>query len=332
MSVLRIKQRALANAQPLTVHLELTYRCNWRCVFCYNPRHFDRNALRFAEWLAVLDDLRALGTLNLTLTGGEPLANPDFFPIAEAARERGFALRIFSNATLIDDAAADRIAALPPLAVEVSIHGATAEVHDRTTARAGSFAATWAGVHRLVARGVPVVLKTPITRWNEHQIDELVALAVAKDLDLQLDPHITPRDDGDTSPLTYAPSAAGVRRALAHAPVEAMERVAGGVNCGLGRITMAIDPEGNVFPCMQWRHRAMGNVRQTPLPELWRTSDLRREAAELAVAVNDHLLRQGGALAEFPYCPALAIQETGDAFVPDAGFRQRAAIAAELRS
>src|SRR6266545_3605449 len=139
MSSARLKQKALAAAQPLTVHLELTYRCNWRCVFCYNPRHFDRAALSADEWIAVLDDLRVLGTLNITFTGGEPMAHPEIFRILRAARERAFVVRLFTNATLIDDAAADELAALNLLAVEISIHGATAEVHDQATARTGSF-------------------------------------------------------------------------------------------------------------------------------------------------------------------------------------------------
>src|SRR5438105_11377254 len=99
---LRAKQHALANAQPLNVHLELTYRCNWRCVFCYNPRHHDLRALTTAEWLTVLDDLRVLGTLTIALTGGEPLTRPDFFDIAAAVRARAFALRIFTNGALLD--------------------------------------------------------------------------------------------------------------------------------------------------------------------------------------------------------------------------------------
>jgi len=45
VSSYRSKLRALQLAQPLTVQLELTYACNWRCVFCYNPRHFDRARL-----------------------------------------------------------------------------------------------------------------------------------------------------------------------------------------------------------------------------------------------------------------------------------------------
>ena len=68
----RLKRVALERAQPLSASLELTYRCNWRCVFCYNPRHFDRRGLDGDEWIAVLDGLRALGTL--WLGGGHIIA------------------------------------------------------------------------------------------------------------------------------------------------------------------------------------------------------------------------------------------------------------------
>jgi MoaA/NifB/PqqE/SkfB family radical SAM enzyme len=326
-----LKQRALARAQPLNVHLELTYRCNWRCVFCYNPRHNDVERLSLADWNVVLDDLRTLGTLTLTLTGGEPMASPDFFAIAEAARARAFAIRVFTNGTLLDDERAARLAALEPLSVEVSIHGATADVHDATTQRRGSFDAALRGVDQLAILGVNVVLKLPMTSMNEHQLDDVIALAEARELSLQVDPHLTPRDDGDLSPLNYAPSRDGVRRALALTEIPREERTRGGANCGLGRLTMAIDPEGNVYPCMQWRHRALGNVRTMRLAEVWHGSDVRREAADVSVAANDRLMDLSGAVSEFPYCPAIALQRTGDALVPDDSFVARATIAADLR-
>ena len=134
----RLKQVIRERAQPLSASLELTYRCNWRCVFCYNPRHHDRRGLSGAEWLAVLDGLRELGTLYLTLTGGEPLTHPEFLAIARGARQRAFALRIFTNGALVTDAMADEIAALRPMAVEMSLHGEKAETHDRATATPGS--------------------------------------------------------------------------------------------------------------------------------------------------------------------------------------------------
>jgi AdoMet-dependent heme synthase len=312
----RLKKIALERAQPLSASLELTYRCNWRCVFCYNPRHHDRRGLSGEEWLGVLDELRALGTLYVALTGGEPLTHPEFFAIARGVRERAFALRILSNGALITERAAAEIAALGPLAVEMSLHGSRAETHDRATATPGSFDAMLRGVDRLLERGVSVVLKTPLTRLCEDEIEPMHALAEARGVPWRVDPVLTPRDDGDRGPLDYRASPQAVermyRRQAAAGRLPDEERVKGGVNCGLGRTTLAVDPEGNVFPCIQWRKSALGNVRETPLRALWPTAEGRTEAAAVARAANDTLVAAGGPLAAFPFCPALAHQETGD--------------------
>ena len=329
------KQRALRLAQPLSVHLELTYVCNWRCVFCYNPRHHDRKRLSVPEWERVLDELRQLGTLTLTLTGGEPLAHPEFFAIAGAARQRAFSLRLFTNGSLITDEVADRLAALRLSGVELSLHGATAAVHDRATARAGSFEALFAGVDRLAARGVPLVLKTPLTALNEHELEAMIDLVAARGHIYRLDPVLTPKDDGDKSPLAYTASPTGVQRLMQRMKdvgqlPTVTGRTEGGVNCGLGRLTMAIDPEGNVFPCLQWRQSSLGNVREQSLLDMWR-SPARTEAAQVARDANDVIVRLGEAAARFPYCPALAFQETGDPLTPGEPFLHHAALAAALR-
>jgi MoaA/NifB/PqqE/SkfB family radical SAM enzyme len=311
----RLKQRALARAQPLAAYLELTYRCNWRCVFCYNPRHADRRGLSLAQWVEVLDDLRALGTLSVTLTGGEPLTHPDFLAIARAAGHRRFAIRVFTNGTLVSEEMADAIAALRPLAVEMSLHGATAETHERATGAPGSFAAMLRGLDRLSRRRVPLLLKSLVTSLNEHELDGMIALAAQRGVPHQLDATVTPRDDGDPSPLGYRPSREGVRRMYERVGEQGLlprsDRAPGAANCGLGRVTVAVDPEGEVYPCLQWRHTSLGNVRLTRLRELWPPSPARREAADVAVAANDRMLTRGRALAAMPFCPALAAQRTG---------------------
>jgi len=312
----RLKRAALQRAQPLSASLELTYRCNWRCVFCYNPRRHDRRALSFDEWCGVLDDLRVLGALYVALTGGEPLAHPEFLAIARAARERAFALRILTNGTLVTALLADEIAALRPLAVELSLHGATAQTHDRATATPGSFDAMLRGLDRLLGRGVGVVLKTPLTCLNESEVAGMRRLAGERGVPWRVDPVLTPRDDGDAGPLAYRARADATERIfrelaeLGQLPNE--ERAEGGTNCGLGRTTVAVDPEGDVFPCLQWRRAPLGNVRDTRLREMWAGSAERLRAADVARAANDLLLQAGGALASFPFCPALALQHTGD--------------------
>jgi MoaA/NifB/PqqE/SkfB family radical SAM enzyme len=331
----RLKQLALERAQPLSASLELTYRCNWRCVFCYNPRHGDRRGLPTARWLALLDELRELGTLFVALTGGEPLAHPDFLVLARGVRERAFALRVLTNGALVTDALAAQLAELKPMAVELSLHGARAETHDRATATPGSQLAMLRGLDRLLTCGVPVVLKSPLTRLNEGELDAMREIAAARGVPLRLDPVLTPRDDGFAGPLAWRASSGAIEslyRTLHQAgqlPQE--QRVEGGFNCGLGRTTVAIDPEGDVFPCLQWRRAPLGSVRERSLVSLWRESEERVAAAAAARAANDRMLAKGGALAVFPFCPALALQRTGDALTPDADHVEQAEAAARVR-
>src|SRR5437899_11276035 len=84
------------------------------------------------EAFDALQKLADFNVLYLTLSGGEPLVRKDFFEIARTARELGFALRIYTNAFLIDEAMAKRIKDVAnPLEMEISIHGARAGAHEK---------------------------------------------------------------------------------------------------------------------------------------------------------------------------------------------------------
>jgi MoaA/NifB/PqqE/SkfB family radical SAM enzyme len=317
-----LRERAVSLAQPLSALLELTYACNWRCVFCYNPRHHDKRRLSGEEWIEVISDLRSLGTLNVTLTGGEPLTHPDAFEVMAAVRSRAMTFRLFTNGSLVTDEIAARLAELRPVTVELSLHGARSETHDRSTSTPGSFDALWRGVAALKRHGVPLVLKTPLTRINEDELEEMIALTEREGVPYNLDATLTHKDDGDPTPLQFSMTPKGLDRYYSllarHNRIPASNRTAGGVNCGLGRTTLAVDPEGNVYPCPQWRKSSLGNVRETPLRALWHGSTVRAEAAAVAQRANDALLAAGGPMARFPFCPAVAQERTGDPVHADA--------------
>jgi MoaA/NifB/PqqE/SkfB family radical SAM enzyme len=333
---LRLKQRAITLAQPLSAYLELTYRCPLRCAFCYNPRRSDRAPLVSVEWSAVLDELRRLGTLTVTLTGGEPLARTDFFEIAEAARAQAFALVVFTNGALVDEGAADRLARLEPIAVELTLHGACAATHDHATGTPGSFEALQAAITRLLTRKLRIRLKTPVTPSNLGELEPMADLAARLGVPYQLDPTITARQGSGRRSRLGSVSAEGFektyRLTAARGRLAGVERLAGGVNCGLGRSTLAISPEGDVYPCLQWRERPLGNVRSQRLSELWLSSPVREEAASMARSANDMLLGDDSPLARFPYCPAVALQRTGDALRPDGTQQMQARVAERVRS
>ena len=179
------------------------------------------------------------------------------------------------------------------------------------------------------------MLKTPLTCLNEAETDGIRRIAEERAVPWRFDPVLTPRDDGDTGPLAYRASSGAVERMyrllkeVGRLPHE--ERAAGGTNCGLGRSTLAIDPEGNVFPCLQWRRAPLGNVREIPLPSMWAGSAERLFAASVARSANDSLVAAGGALSSFPFCPALALQRTGDPLRVEESHRERATIAERIR-
>jgi MoaA/NifB/PqqE/SkfB family radical SAM enzyme len=335
---LAFKLRAQQHAIPISAHLELTYACACRCVFCCNSRHRDDpGALRFDDWLRVLDELRALGTLTLTFSGGDPLEHPRFFELARAARERAFAIRVFTSGVHVDRASADALAALRPLSVEMSLHGPTAAIHDAATRLPGSYDHVWAAVAALQERNVPLQLKTPLTSLNEEHADALADLAAVRGVPLRVDPALTPRDDGGRQPLRFEPSRHGIERLMRRLAGEGRvptrpSRAPGAVNCGVGRTTLLIDPYGRVYPCVQWRTTALGDLRTQPLARIWRDSPERAEVARVATEANAMLQRLGGPLSRYHFCPGVALQLSGDPLRPDALFLRNALAAEAARS
>ena len=82
------EQRLLHN-----VTLELTYRCNLDCFYCYNDRDKPGTPLSLAQYEVLLNDLARMQVLFLMLTGGEPMIHPHFFEIGSIARDLGFVVR-----------------------------------------------------------------------------------------------------------------------------------------------------------------------------------------------------------------------------------------------
>jgi len=87
-----MNERAAELGVPMGVHLDVTYRCNERCVHCYLD-HDDHGEMTTAEVKDVLEQLAEAGTFFLTLSGGEVLMRRDFFEILEHARRLLFNVR-----------------------------------------------------------------------------------------------------------------------------------------------------------------------------------------------------------------------------------------------
>src|SRR5579864_8071372 len=105
----------LAKAQqlniPLNAQIDLTYRCNERCVHCYLD-HDDHGEMTTAEIKGLLDQMAEAGVFFVTFSGGEIMMRRDFFEILEHAHARTFSIKLKTNGVLIRKKEAERIRAL----------------------------------------------------------------------------------------------------------------------------------------------------------------------------------------------------------------------------
>lgn len=121
-----VVQRDFHLNAPLIVWIELTRRCNLRCNHCFVRAGTPMpNELTTQELYSLLDDLKRMNTLSVTLSGGEPMCHPDFGRILRRACELGFVVSVATNGLLITK---ERLADFPKdhkdLRVGVSLEGA----------------------------------------------------------------------------------------------------------------------------------------------------------------------------------------------------------------
>ena len=113
--------KALKLGIPLSVQVDLTYRCNEQCVHCYLD-HEDHGEMTTPEIKHLLDELAEAGVFFLTMSGGEILLRKDFFEILEYARALRFCVKLKTNAVLIRERQADRMRSLGVHSIQISIY------------------------------------------------------------------------------------------------------------------------------------------------------------------------------------------------------------------
>jgi AdoMet-dependent heme synthase len=309
--------RAMDARVPLSVHFDLTYRCNERCVHCYLD-HDDHGEMTTAEVTGVLDQLAAAGTFFLTFSGGEILLRKDLFDLVAHARELQFDVKLKTNGVLVGQPQAARIRELGVRQVQLSVYSHRAEVHDAITKVPGSLVRTLAAIRRLTAEGVRVMIANVLMRQNAADYPGVRALAVELGVDCTIDPTITPMMNGDTAVVALrlpAPQLLQVFRDRSlvgddfmtppSAPID--EETLDGRPCSAGHTFCYISPYGDVYPCVQFPLPS-GNVRQQRFEEIWYGSPQLEEVRSIRVR-DLPTCSSCGHVSTCTRCPGLAYME-----------------------
>jgi MoaA/NifB/PqqE/SkfB family radical SAM enzyme len=158
----RIEQLYWKNSYIQKMHLELTYRCNFRCVHCYNATHTGAETeMSTAQWQSALALLAELGCHTVTFTGGEVFVRKDALELMQTACDYGFSILINTNGSLINEATMQKLEPIRSFVqmAEVSFYGATSDIHDKLARRPAAYVNTLRALNLLQAAKFNVMAK-----------------------------------------------------------------------------------------------------------------------------------------------------------------------------
>jgi radical SAM protein with 4Fe4S-binding SPASM domain len=277
-----LNQKALDMGIPISVHFDVTYRCNERCVHCY-LNHDDHGEMTTQEIKGILNQLAAAGVFFLTFSGGEVFMRRDFLELVEYARHLQFNVRVKTNAVMIREHEAQRLRALGIEQIQISVYSHRAAIHDAITKLPGSLERTIRAIRFLTSQELKVTIANVLMTANMFDHAGVQALAKELGVTYTIDPTITPKMDGDTSILNlripgtelnqvfHTESLVGNVEEFCAPPQPAGENELESYPCSAGHTGCYISPYGDVFPCVQFP-LASGNLRRQKFLDIWRNS------------------------------------------------------------
>lgn len=337
-----------AESRPQVVSWNVTQACNLRCPHCYlDAAKRAARELSAEEGLSLIDELAALGTELLILTGGEPLLRRDLLTLARHAAARGLMVVVGTNGTLLDAHAARALKESGVRGVGISVDSLSPEKHDAFRGVRGAWEKALDAISVCLAEGLEVALQTSVLPMNHEEVPRIAEFAHERGVRAfnayflvctgrgEKLTDITPqqyeallehliavqaRHSGEQDRFMVRAKCAphikrlaceGLRRGDLGAAAAVM--LLAGAGCPAGRSYLRIGPEGDVTPC-PYLPVALGNVRRQPLGEIWQQAEplqkLRRLELRGRCGACEFKEQCGG-------CRARALAAGGDVFGED---------------
>jgi heme b synthase len=158
---------------------EVTRSCNLNCVHCRAAANCGTypGELSTEECFHLIDEIAAMSSPVIILTGGEPLLRPDIFEIASYGTDKGLRMVMATNGTLVNSVVAKKMIQSGIKRVSISIDGKDAASHDIFRQEKGAFAGAMAGISAMKDAGMEFQINTTITTANLNQIKDILELA-----------------------------------------------------------------------------------------------------------------------------------------------------------
>jgi len=280
---------------PTRIFLEITYQCPEKCAHCYTesgPRRPDE--LGLSEKKSIVDQMESMGCFRLSIAGGEPLVDPDFFPVVEHAISKDIDVSFSTSGIPVTERVARRLGELDVRTVNVSLDGWDDVSYDQVRG-SGRFRYMLRGVERLRKHyHGKIAAKCTLMTSNIRNLDSIIALSEALGFDvvkfncvreagraIERNSLIPTQDEYIDSMRFlaewYNSKKSKIKMVLPVNPYQKFEGDAPdvigelGFGCYAGKESFCITATGSIQPCTSFGALKYvdGNVRGTRLIDAW---------------------------------------------------------------
>lgn len=278
---------------PLWLLAEVTYKCPLHCVFCYNPVNYAHtpDELSTDEWLRVLREARAAGSVQCGFSGGEPLLRDDLETLVAQAHQLGFYTNLLTSGVGLTEVRARALKDAGLDHIQLSFQDSTRELNDFLS-HTKTFDLKQRTAALIKSHGWPMVLNCVIHRLNIDYIEQIIDMAVAlgaEYLELANSQYYSWAELNRDQLLPSREQLERAERLTHHCRAKYGDRIkilfvvpdyyeTRPKKCmnGWGNVFLTITPDGLALPChtaKMLKQIAFPNVRDMTVSDIWYRSE-----------------------------------------------------------
>ena len=273
--------------QLTNLHIEITSKCNERCLHCYIPHENKVSHIEPELFYDILEQCKNMRLLHLTLSGGEPMLHKNFCDFLGKCNEYDFSVNVLSNLTLLNVEIIKEMKAFPLLGVQVSLYSMDSNIHDEITQMKGSFIKTKNAILKLIENDIPLQISCPIMKQNKNCYNDVITWAKKHNIHVGDDYVIIGKYDHSTQNLNSRLSISEIKKMIkdkVENDPKYLEQIESAAEkkksitsndfvCTVCHSSICIADNGNVYPCAGWQDYIVGNVKETSLNDIWDKSE-----------------------------------------------------------
>lgn len=268
----------------ISFQIEITSKCNERCVHCYIPHENKITDITPELFYETLSQCKKMGVMDITLSGGEPMAHPSFLEFLREAKNNDFYVTVLSNLTLINDEIISELKSTCLSGVQVSLYSLDPEIHDSITRVSGSFEKTKNAILKLIDNNIPVQISCPTMAQNKDSYRSVAKWASEHGIRAYTDCILMARYDHSTDNLENRITLLDMEKVfndiidcdlsyknlIKNTDFNQIKHNNGNdIICSVGIMSMCMVSNGNAYPCAGWQDYICGDLREQTLEEIW---------------------------------------------------------------